>query len=66
MVEERLAWDVYFASVMAMQLHPGFSRDGAHPMTMQECAIFADMMICERRKRCPELLPQAPVLSAAG
>lgn len=45
----RTAWDIYFASVCAMCLHPGNREFG---MSIAECAKLADEMLHERLARC--------------
>lgn len=52
-------WDIYFSGLVGWSLHPGYLRDGARSMTLDECADLADKM-CEVRK-CRGL-PQEPRL----
>jgi len=46
-------WDMYFASIVAMQYHPGYNREGVAPMSLEECAEVANYMIKEREESCP-------------
>lgn len=46
--EERIAWDIYFASLCSMTMHPG---NRALQITISDTAIVCDEMIEERRRR---------------
>lgn len=45
--DEQLAWDLYYASICAMALHPGFR----HEPNYERMAYQADLMLEQRRKR---------------
>jgi|GEM_PF-4727577 len=51
-------FDIYFASIMAMTIHPGFNRDNCEALTIEEAANLADLMILEREKRCLSSQPE--------
>jgi hypothetical protein len=53
-MDRRIAWDIYFAGVYGMSLHPGCTRDGAKQKTVKECARIADQMLKERDERFDE------------
>lgn len=44
-------WDLYFAQLVAWRLHPGYLRDGAKPLSIEECAKLADEMFSVRQER---------------
>ena len=39
------AWQLYFATLVGMAMHPGYSREGMHRPTLEECAEMADRMV---------------------
>lgn len=47
--EERVAFDMFFASLCSMQLHPGAGTKDHAKMTLKECADMALEMIEIRR-----------------
>jgi hypothetical protein len=51
--EERAAWDNYFYTVAGWMHHPGYYRENATKLTLEESAIIADQMLAVRRSRFP-------------
>lgn len=43
-------FDIYFASLCALTLHPGYEREGTERPSIEECAQLALEMIEEREK----------------
>jgi hypothetical protein len=52
--QEIAAWDMYACAALTMALHPGSSRDGAVPPSIEDVAWVADQMMVERKKRFNE------------
>lgn len=50
-IMRRAAWDMYFAGVVSISMHPGTSRDAAIPRTVEACAEIADAMLLQRDER---------------
>lgn len=46
---EQTAFDVYFASVTSMQMHPGAGTKEHHKLSLEECRDVALQMIEIRR-----------------
>jgi len=40
-------WEIYYASLVAMTLHPGYGREGTIKPTLEDCAKIADKMLCQ-------------------
>lgn len=38
-------WDVYYQMIVGWQFHPGYLRDNATPLSLEECAELADRMM---------------------
>jgi len=45
-------WEIYFASLVAMTLHPGYTREGTKKPSLTDCARIADEM-CEYNPTYP-------------
>ena len=48
--DEKVAFDVYFASVTSMQYHPGAGTKDHARLSLEECLDVAAQMIALRRK----------------
>jgi len=48
-IEERVAFDMYFASLCSMQVHPGAGTKEHRKLTLEECRDMAMQMIEMRR-----------------
>lgn len=48
--DEKVAFDVYFASVTSMQYHPGAGTKEHARLSLEECRDVATEMIALRRK----------------
>ena len=47
-------FDLYFATIVGMNLHPGTTREGAKKLSLEECAALATEMLYVRRQfTCP-------------
>lgn len=44
-------WDLYFTTVVGWQMHPGYLREGAKPLSLSECAAVADEMLLLKEER---------------
>lgn len=47
--DERIPFDMYFASLMSMQVHPGAGTKEHRKLTLEECRDMALQMIDIRR-----------------
>ncbi len=43
-------WDIYFATIVGMSLHPGYNREDTEAYTLEDLAIIADDMMELRSK----------------
>jgi hypothetical protein len=53
-VMRRQAWDVYFASLMSMNNHPGTTQGRGERRSIEDVAKDADAMLRERDRRVKE------------
>ena len=51
--DEVVPFDMYFATIVGMNNHPGFQREGAKRLTMEGCAAQAVKMLTIRRTLIP-------------
>lgn len=43
-------FDIYFASIVGFQFHPGAARQGHEPLTLRECAEIAAQCVVLREE----------------
>lgn len=48
--DERLTFDMYFASLASMQVHPGAGAKEHRKLTLEECRDMALQMLAIRRE----------------
>lgn len=44
-------WDLYFSSLCAWRMHPGYQREGTIVPSLEECAELADEMVALKNRR---------------
>lgn len=49
--EEMAAWNLYFATIIGWQFHPGQTRDGSARLSVNQAASLADECLVEFRRR---------------
>ncbi len=49
-MDEKMAWDIYYAAIVSMTLHPGYTREGTAKPSLENCAELADQMLKYRPK----------------
>ena len=52
--DEKMAFDVYFASIAAMQFHPGAGTKEHRQLSLEECRDIALNMLALRREAVKE------------
>ncbi len=50
-MDEKTAWDIYFASICSFKFHPRNEGKHADQTHVDHAAMVADKMLVERRKR---------------
>ncbi len=53
-MDEKLAWDIYYAQICSWGLHPGWQKYATKAPTIEECAEMADAMLEQRKERWPQ------------
>lgn len=60
MPHDALVWCMFFSSIVSMNEHPGFLREGCAPLSLRQCAARADEMLALYLERGGVLWPVGP------
>lgn len=50
-MNDQTIWDDFFCTLVGWTTHPGYNRENATPLTIEQCADMADEMMRIRNER---------------